>query len=234
MIKTGLGLKKKAQPIILAAYNVYSALRVMNKQKVFCIGLNKTGTTSLRAAMADLGYIIGNQYQAELLFKEWVKRDFRKIVKYFRTAQFFQDVPISYPYTFIAADQAFPKSKFILTVRDDPEQWYNSLINYHGKLFGNGNIPPTAEDLKQANYVYKGFPYETMKKVLNVSDDDIYNKEILIENYLMHNNIVLDYFRYRESDLLVLNVAEKGAYQKLCAFLNKRCTNSEFPWKNKT
>lgn len=225
---------KKAKPFIMTAQNTYSMLRVMNKQKVFCVGLNKTGTTSLGAAMANLGYVVGNQHQAELLFDDWVKRDFSKLVKYFRTAQFFQDVPMSYPYTYIAADQAFPGSKFILTVRDNPEQWYNSLINYHGKLFGNGNIPPTAEDLKQANYVYKGFPYDSLKKVLNVADEDLYNKEMLIDNYLLHNKIVQNYFMYRENDLLVLNVAEKGAYKKLCTFLDKKCTSTDFPWKNKT
>jgi len=234
MIKTGLGLGRKSKKIIRKAKRTYSTLRVMNKPKVFCIGLNKTGTTSVREAMLELGYVIGNQREGELLFDDWVVRDFRRLLKYFRTAQFFQDVPISYPYTFIAADQAFPGSKFILTVRNDPEQWYNSVINYHGKLFGNGNIPPTVEDLKNANYVYKGFPYDAAKKVMNVDDDKLYDKETLINAYLLHNKIIMDYFKYRKNDLLVLNVAEKDAYQKLCNFLDKRCISEEFPWKNKT
>ena len=54
------------------------------------LGLNKTGTTLLRQAMLDSGYIIDNQIKVELLFDDWVKRDFQKIIKYCRTVQFFQ------------------------------------------------------------------------------------------------------------------------------------------------
>ena len=234
MIKTGLGLYKKSKKLIRGIEKKYYTIRLINKPKVFCIGLNKTGTTSLKQAMLELGYKVGNQHEAELLFDDWVRRDFRRLIKYCRTAQFFQDVPFSYPYTFIAVDQVFQNSKFILTVRDNPKQWYNSLINFFGKSFGNGSVPPTVQDLKQATYVRKGFPYQTMKEVLNVSDDNLFNKEILIDSYETHNRIIMDYFRHREDDLLILNVAEKGAHKKLCDFLNKKCESSEFPWENKT
>ena len=234
MIKTGLGLRKKVSTLVRTGKKLYTTIRLINKPKVFCVGLNKTGTTSLREAMQDLGYVIGNQREGELLFNDWVNRDFSKIIRYCQSAEFFQDVPFSYPYTFINVDQAFSNSKFILTVRDNPEQWYNSLVNFYGKLFGNGKVPPTIEDLKKANYVYQGFPYDSLKKVLNVSDDNLFNKEILIESYNSHNKIVIDYFRHREKDLLVLNVGEKNAYKKLCDFLNKKSESTAFPWKNKT
>jgi len=103
-------------------------IKVYGKPKIFCIGLNKTGTTSLKKEMILQGFVVGNQRKAELLFDDWVQRDFRRIIRYCRTAQFFQDEPFSCPYTFIAMDQAFLGSKFILTIRDDAEQWYNSLI----------------------------------------------------------------------------------------------------------
>lgn len=45
--------------------------------------------------MALLGYVVGNQHQAELMFDDRVKRDFRRITQYCKTAQFFQDAPIS-------------------------------------------------------------------------------------------------------------------------------------------
>ena len=234
MIKTGLGLHRKTKKIIRKIEKSYYSILLINKPKIFCIGLNKTGTTSLKKAMIDLGFIIGDQHEAELLFDDWVRRDFGRLIKYCKSAQFFKDVPFSFPYTYVALDQAFPNSKFILTIRDNPEQWYYSLINFQAKSFGNGNIPPTVEDLKQADYVYKGFAYDTLKKVLNVPDDKLYDKEMLIENYKIYNRTVFEYFNYRENDLLVLNVAEKGAYKKLCDFLNKKCESSEFPWENKT
>ena len=91
------------------------------KNKVFVIGSNKTGTTSLGAALNNLGYQLGNQLEAEMLIDDWAKRDFRRIIKYCRTADAFQDIPFSLNFTFQAVDAAFPGSKFILSVRDDAE-----------------------------------------------------------------------------------------------------------------
>jgi len=210
-----------------------SAWRARGKCKVFCIGKNKTGTTSVARAFRGLGLIVGNQYLAELLLHDWARRDFRRIIGYCYTAQAFQDVPFSLAGTFRALDQHFPGSKFILTVRDSPEQWYNSLTNYHAALFGHGHVP-TLADLKAATYVYPGFAYEANRLTYDTPPDDPYNKEWLIAHYEAHNKAVVEHFGHRPEDLLVLNVAEPGAYDALCAFLGKPATGQEFPWENKT
>jgi hypothetical protein len=64
--------------------------------------------------------------------------------------------------------------------------------------------------------------------------DDLYNKEIIINHYNFHNQSVMEYFRHRPNDLLVINLAEKGAYAKFCEFIGKLCTREEFPWENRT
>lgn len=70
------------------------------KVKFFCIGRNKTGTTSLKSAFEDLGYPVGNQRKAEILTgKYYFEGNFQPIVDYCKTAQVFQDVPFSYPNT---------------------------------------------------------------------------------------------------------------------------------------
>jgi hypothetical protein len=214
--------------------NSYHRLKVMGKPKIFCIGLNKTGTTSLKTEMQELGFMVGNQREAELMVEDWAKRDFNRLIKYCRTAQFFQDVPFSYPYTFIVMDQAFPGSKFILTIRDNAEEWYNSVIKFQSKLWGNSKVPPTSEDLKKANYIYKGRPYQTKKLVHNVADDDLYNKDILLDFYNTHNKNVMDYFNHRADDLLVINLKEKNSYSKFCRFLGIEQKKNAFPWENKT
>lgn len=213
--------------------NSISTFKVVKKQKIFCIGLNKTGTTSLKKEMENLGFVVGDQRQAELLFEDWVKKDFRRLIKYCRTAQFFQDAPFSFPYTFIVMDQAFRGSKFILTIRDDEEQWYQSLIWFHGKLWGNGHIPPTAEDLKNANFIREGFPYYVRKHLNNVLDDNIYDKDLLMDFYKTHNKNVVDYFRHRPNDLLVINLKENDSYARFCNFLGIEQKHESFPWENK-
>lgn len=226
-MKTGMGLKRKAK-------NIYTTFRSFNKQKIFCVGLHKTGTTSLKKEMELQNFIVGNQRQAELLFDDWVKRDFRGLIRYCHTAQFFQDSPFSYPYTFIAMDLAFPGSKFVLTVRDSAEKWYQSLTRFHGKLWGNGNIPPTSEDLRHANYIYKGFPYHSRFKVHDVPENDPYKKDILLDYYETHNKNVRDYFRHRPDDLLVINLKEKDDYSRFCHFIGVKQIRDCFPWENKT
>jgi len=121
-------------------------IKSLGKPKIFGIGNNKTGTTSLKAAMGELGFIVGHQRPAEKLMEDWAKRDFSPIISYCKSGQFFQDVPFSKPYTYVVLDHEFPGSKFILTVRGSPEQWYNSLTEFHAKLWGKNGRIPTKED----------------------------------------------------------------------------------------
>jgi len=150
------------------------------------------------------------------------------------SAQAFQDIPFSLSFTFQALDQRFPGSKFILTVRDSPEQWYTSLTRFHAALFGKNGQIPTLDDLKAAKKVYPGWAYEAKQLLYETPLDDPYNKEILISSYIAHNEAVREYFRHRPGDLLTLNVAEPGAYDKLCDFLGKPRSGKVFPWENKT
>lgn len=209
------------------------AARSLGKPKVFCIGRNKTGTTSMAKAFSELGLIVGVQWLAERLLYDWARRDFRRLFLYCYTAQAFQDAPFSLPFTFQALDQRFPGSRFILTVRDSPEQWYESFTSFHAALYGHGRIP-TLDDLRAATYHYQGFPYDTHTLIHNIPADDPYNRDILIAEYNAHNSAVQEYFRHRPADLLVLNVAEPDAYERLCRFLGRPCARKSFPWENRT
>lgn len=209
-------------------------VKAFGKPKIFGIGANKTGTTSLKHAMKELGFTVGNQTTAENLVDDWANRDFRRLIKYCRTAQFFQDVPFSLNYTYVVLDHAFQNSKFILTVRDSPDQWYQSLIRFHGKMWGKDGRVPTKEDLMEGFYLYKGRPWHVNRLINITPEDDLYNKEILIKRYINHNEEVKQYFKHRPDDLLVLNVANENAYAKLCEFLNVKQKRDTFPWKNKT
>lgn len=205
-----------------------------SKPKVFCIGLNKTGTTTLEVVLKDIGYKMGDQPTAELLFEDWNLRNFAPIIKYCQTADAFQDMPFSLPYTFMALDRAFKGAKFILTIRDSAEQWYDSLVKFHSKLWSDGNAIPTIEELRNASYRYKGFAYEVNRGLFQTPESDPYHKETLIGYYNTHNDMVLDYFKSRPEKLVVINVSKSSDYTKLCQFLDRPVLKSEFPWENKT
>lgn len=203
------------------------------KTKIFCIGRNKTGTTSLEKAAKDLGLKVGSQYDAELLFPFYIKRDFAPIIKYCKSAQFFQDVPFSLPYTYQILDYAFPESKFILTLRNSDEEWYNSLINFQTKIHGHDGKLPTIEDLKNSSRIFKGFAYLTKKEIFGTPDDDLYNKEMMIDHYNQYNKNVLHYFK-NKNNLLVINISKPDSYHEFCSFIGEKPIYNEFPWENKT
>lgn len=205
-----------------------------SKKKIFCIGSGKTGTTSLERALKDFGYKLGNQEQGELLVNDYVKRNFKAIVKFCKTAEAFQDAPFSFKHTFIALDQAYPDSKFILTVRDSDKQWYESLKGFHTKLFGKEGKLPTQQDLKLAKYRYKGYVWDTKTKVFGITEnDEPYDEMILKDYYNSHNIAVIDYFKHK-NNLLVINLSDKSSYLKFCKFIGRKPLYNEFPWENKT
>jgi hypothetical protein len=200
------------------------------KEKVFCIGFGKTGTTSLGQALRDLGYRLGDQHQGELLLPYYLARNFRPILEFCLTADAFQDAPFCYPFIYIALDQNFPKAKFILSVRDDPEQWYRSLVRFHGNSFARGRIPAKA-DLLAAEYSYPGYVWDSFRAAFHSPETDLYDKSTLISHYDSHNSSVRSYFRPKPN-LLEINLSEKGAYGKFCDFLGKEPVVENFPWLN--
>ncbi|MFL0352403.1 sulfotransferase [Xanthomarina sp. GH4-25] len=204
------------------------------KEKIFCIGHNKTGTTTIEAVLHGFGYKLGNQIEGELLLDAWHARDFNKIIKFCNTAQAFQDIPFSLPYTYQHLDVAFKNAKFILTERDNAEQWYVSLTKFHSKLWADGETIPTAMHLKQASYRYKGYSFNANRYIYPTPENDIYNKDLMMRFYLNYNQTVKDYFKSRPEKLLVINVSKSTDYAKLCQFLGQPITRTDFPWKNKT
>lgn len=211
-------------------------MRIFKKQKpkIFCIGQNKTGTTTIESVLKRFGYTLGNQVKGELLLDAWYQRDFRQIIQFCKSAQAFQDVPFSLPYTYQHLDVAFPNAKFILTERESAEQWYNSITKFHSKLWSDGEGIPTASELKNARYRYKGYAYQFIKDVYKTADEAIYDKNTLISHYNNYNKRVKDYFKSRPEKLIVINVSNSLDYANLCAFLNQPKLADSFPWENKT
>jgi len=206
------------------------------RDRVFCLGLNKTGTTSWTQAMESLGYVVASETKATRYFDDWATDDFHRIIDFCRReGQAFQDIPFSLPGTYRHLDRAFPGSKFVLTVRDSADQWYQSLIRFHSKLYSaSGSVPPTAEDLAQAVYYRQGFIKDYCSRVLGTPENDPYNREMVMAFYRRYQEEIVDYFKSRPDDLLILNVADPEAYPRLCIFLGLPVREGRFPWKNRT
>jgi len=205
-----------------------------SQEKVFCIGLNKTGTTSLERALGDLGYRMGSVPYGERLLKNYLARDFSPIIEFCKTADAFQDIPFSLPYTYVLLDHYFKNAKFILSIRDTPEQWYRSLVTFHSNAFFAGKRP-TEEMLREESYRYKGFMWDGQYGVIPAlrSKADPYDMQSHLDFYNAHNESVRVYFNGK-ANMLELNLAQPGSYLKMCEFLGKQSVTDSFPWLNRS
>ena len=208
-----------------------------SRPKVFCIGRNKTGTTSIAAALSQLGYRVANQQEGELLIEDWAKRDFRSLIAYCKKYDAFQDSPFSRHFTYQAMDMAFPGSKYILTIRETPEEWYESVVRFQSFRFykrtGERRLP-TAGELKNDPYLYPGYLLRVRELAGGADQGDPYNRQCMISNYLDHNKQVEEYFRHRPSDLLILNLSKPDSMKKLCCFLGHSFNGQSMPHLNKS
>lgn len=202
-------------------------------RKVFCVGRNKTGTTSLEAALASLGFRVGLQARGEMLRGDAARQDYTRIIALCRTADAFQDAPFSKANTFRAVDAAFPGSRFILTVRESAEQWFESVVRFQTRIVGKGRIP-TADDLREFDYRYKGYLWDAFVSSYGNDEKLLYDRDTYVAAYLAHNRSVEEHFRDRPGDLLVLNVGDADAMARLCAFLGLAYRGQPMPHLNRS
>jgi|10_taG_2_1085330.scaffolds.fasta_scaffold08191_8 hypothetical protein len=122
--------------------------------KVFCIGMFKTGTTSVGVAMKILGYQTTYSFWGLKGFDYWLEdkstyKKYHSVVKQRANKyQAFADSPWLFLYKEL--DIWFPNSKFILTLRETPEDVARSDINMWEKL-GKPNAPLAEKFVERYN-----------------------------------------------------------------------------------
>lgn len=211
---------------------LHAKLAAVNKSrkgfsKIFCIGFNKTGTTSLEAVLRELGFSLPDQrVQEDLLSHVMASGRYDILEKFVCDYDAFQDVPFSQENLYITLDALFPRSKFILTVRD-PERWYQSLVRFHQKVFGFESI----EEASNPDFWLSGkrntYHFERQKRfVTRVVDGSVvvdwsllYDKDYCIDVYTSRNDQIIRHFRERPGDLLCLDVSKEPDTGRICAFL---------------
>ena len=85
----------------------------------------------------------------------------------------------------------------------------------------------TIRDKKTLKKSYKNF-----YKNSPISDRILKDLELKISNFNKRNEQIVEYFKDRPSQLLIMNIMEGDGWEKLCNFLNKPVPNKRFPHKN--
>ena len=203
---------------------------IRSEKKIFIIGFNKTGTTSLKHFFRDNNYVIANQTIGEWLILDVLRNRYDRLLEYCKSAEVFQDIPFSMPEVYKILHQNFPDAKFILSVRDSEEQWYQSLYRFHNRVFNYENKVSLLKVIK-VPYCFLGFNYLYLKKTFGRCD---YLENVYKEKYLKHNKEVEEYFKTYPDSFLKVNLNQKQDFFSLIKWLNIETELTDFPWENKT
>jgi len=167
--------------------------------KIFCLGFQKTGTTSLARALAALGYKVGDAIKPLLAEIDWQGPNLdsaicKKTLEIVEGLDAIQDSPCAFLHR--EFDAVHPGSKFILTLRE-VEDWLESYRQY----FPDANNP-----LRRWMYGVDRFSgHEAHYRAL----------------FLTRNAEIIRYFADRPDDLLILDLAKGDGWLELVTFLGK-------------
>ena len=164
-----------------------------NEEKIFIIGLPRTGTTSVCAAMLTLGFRVAHTAYTDRAFNE---------------AQVIADTPIFYDYQKL--DQAYPKAKFIYLERS-LEKWLPSIQQLLARMHVN-----LIRDDGGFNPIIKRCYQETFSPY---SIENINSFEFLTQCYQQHKSQAQAHFKNRASDFLSIDISANDSYTKLTQFL---------------
>jgi hypothetical protein len=187
------------------------------KPKVFGVGLSRTGTRSLTAALQVLGFDTVHYPVDEDTFRELAYGQYDLTI--LKDHDGLTDIT-TVPY-YQQLDHAFPGSKFVLTVRDEVS-WLRSCQTH---WFNRPALKPGADYEQEVHF--------NMRRLLRAAVYGCYNfvPERFAWVYRQHVRGVLDYFKDRPEDLLVLDVCGGEGFEKLAPFLERPIPTEPFAHK---
>ena len=214
-----------------------------NWNKCFGVGCNKTASTSLDYIMKSMYGLRSAQSNIEATSTfQVIKGNYQPLIEFMQQNDFGQDLPFSQGETYVAADALFPKSKFILTIRDSIS-WVKSFTNQY--LLRFCAILRNSELKSMQNYLFRGYSHYWIShywsEQIQILKDSISNKEYLLEddkslinhiasnqefiesciyNYQSRNKAILNYFSKRENDFLCIDLSKEKDISRLSDFLN--------------
>ncbi|GHE87782.1 sulfotransferase [Thalassotalea profundi] len=175
-------------------------------EKIFIIGLPRTGTTSVCAAMLNLGFTVAHTAYTQSTFDK---------------AQVIADTPIFNDYQLL--NNTYPNSRFIYLTRDLP-LWLPSIRQLLMRMSKN-----LVRDDGGFNPIIKRCYLNTFAPF---TEENINSNDFLTECYLKHQAQVQQYFKQSPQQLLTINISQTGAFQQLLHFLELTTLMSTFEKMN--
>jgi hypothetical protein len=184
--------------------------------RIFGIGMQRTGTTSLHEAFKQLGFDSGHWESAM-----WAKSVWQEMNKWGRSRTLERhyalcDNPI--PVLYDRLDKAYPGSKFILTVRPE-EEWLESIEKFW-TYEGNPRRWVWDEDgfSHRMHSITYGTPW--------------FDRQTFLDRYRRHTYEVEEYFKGCDN-FLRIDVNDRTTMADLCRFLDRPVIKQLFPHQNR-
>ncbi len=178
--------------------------------KIIGVGNQKTGTTTLGAALRLLGY--RHQSYSVRSSLMYANGSLEELLTWSDHYQSFDDVPWALLYREL--DDRHPGSKFILTYRRSSQAWFDSLAK-HMQRMGSKSA---SHEMNEAIY---GRP------------DPQHDRALAIRVYEEHNEAVRRYFRDRPGDFIELCWENGDGWPELTGFLGRPIPAASFPHANR-
>lgn len=214
--------------IVEKSKKLLASIRYGNAERVFCISMQRTGTTSVGKFFRDFGYRWAGWQadQKNSWSRSYLDGDFEKIFSSidFRAANAFEDCPWWIPGFYKVLFHRFPYSKFVLFTRD-PDLWFASMIKHSG-----GNVMGETRDhckvyrremeyyelLKASGFDEKQENQIHSEKTMKLIGHEDHYKAI----YDLHITEVQDFFRRHSPESLhVGRLEDPDKWTKLGKFL---------------
>lgn len=205
----------------------------MTQAKVFCVGLPKTGTTSMAVLFKELGYDVAPQAESDVMT---VRHNFDVPLKDLKDLcdryDAFQDLPFCMQSHLDRIRRLYPDAKYILTVRSSAATWYSSVIRFYAQLCRIKKIP-TIEDLHRVRFSESTLA--VLPKVYGTTNEDPLNKSMMLDLYERHNCLVRQSFVEENGNFIEIDLSNEADLPRLLSFLGHD-TNAinNFPHANKT
>ncbi len=176
--------------------------------KIFGVGLPKTGTSTLGRCFEILGYKKA-PYNLQLI-NQIARGNYSDLKAEIDQYDCFEDWPWPVIYKYLL--EQYPQAKFVLTLRANERVWLNSLQKHTSR-----NTRKNSEYLRQQFF---GSP--------NPWDDE----EVYLNFYRNHIVEVTELFKDKPDQLLIVNWEDEDGWQELCDFLGLEIPEIDFPHMN--
>jgi len=220
--------------------NFFWMLIQIGKPKVFCISMQRNGTTSVGQFLKDHNYRVASYGQHSKDWSSlWVKGDYDSIFKSvtFKSYQAYEDNPWWFPDFYRVLHNKFSRAKFILLYRDG-DKWFESMKNHktiqslkntyrHNKVYNKLDLFYEKLDTDDS------FKPNEINGVNDIPFDE--EKERYLRAYQIYNRDAIEYFKkYAPDKLFYTRLDDPEKWQKIGSFLGIKVAKDYNIHSNKT